>query len=438
MAARLAPKTVLAHLIQRRNQTYSEIVAEFVELGGTITERHLRRLASGERAGTTPQTRRTLQRMFGKPVEELLAPYVPEQVSAQQHVGQQMVPVAGTGGRITTGNEMEVLDMAASRARAFALAAQSGLGSEAMEQVYDDVRHVAKAYPQRPLPEILGQLVETQDLVFALLESRQRPEHLRQLYFLGGVTGGLLAKASHDLGNPHAALTQARTAFLCADNADHHGLRAWVRGLQSLVSYWAGNPHDSVRYAQLGAGYAEQANSTTSVWLPVSEARAWAALGNPEATRAALARAEDAWDNVQNDDLDDMGGLCTFGRNRQLYYAADALAWLPGEGEQAERYSRQAVDAYADQNHPEWAFGDAAGSHAAMAISRIATGELDGAADALAPVLDLPAERRINGVVHSARRVHQALRQSGRADDARELQEEIETFTRTPMQTLNR
>src|SRR5258708_1709360 len=149
MAGRDTPRTVLAHLIQRRNQTYSEIVAEFVELGGTITERHLRRLASGERPGTTPQTRRTLQRMFGKPVE-------------------------------------------------------------------------------------------AQDLVFALLESRQRPEHLRQLYFLGGVTGGLLAKASHDLGNPHAALTQARTAFMCADNADHHGLRAWVRGLQSLVSYWAG------------------------------------------------------------------------------------------------------------------------------------------------------------------------------------------------------
>ncbi|MDX6284175.1 MAG: hypothetical protein QOH03_5246 [Kribbellaceae bacterium] len=431
MAGRYTPKTVLAHLIQRRNQTYSEIVAEFVELGGTITERHLRRLASGERAGTTPQTRRTLQRMFGKPVEELFAPYVPEQAA-------QVVPAAAPSGRITTGNEMEVLDMAASRARAFALAAQTGLGSEAMEQVYDDVRHVAKAYPQRPLPEILGQLVETQDLVFALLESRQRPEHLRQLYFLGGVTGGLLAKASHDLGNPHAALTQARTAFLCADNADHHGLRAWVRGLQSLVSYWAGNPHDSVRYAQLGAGYAEQANSTTGVWLPVSEARAWAALGNADAARAALVRAENAWSSVQADELDEMGGLCTFGRNRQLYYAADALAWLPGERETAEQYSRQAVDAYDDQSHPEWAFGDAAGSHAAMAITRIASGELEGAADALAPVLGLPAERRINGVVHSARRVHQALRQSGHGDDARELQEEIEMFTRTPMQTFPR
>src|SRR6266545_3269197 len=386
MAGRFTPRTVLAHLIQQRDQTYAEIVADFVDLGGTITERHLRRLASGERAGTTPQTRRTLQKMFGRPIEELLSPYQAE---------PQPVVKPDTGRRLPAGNQQEVLDMAASRARAFAVASQTGLSDEAMEQVYDDVRHVAVAYPQRPLTEILSSLVETQDLVFALLERRQRPDHLRHLYFLGGVTGGLLAKASHDLGNPHAALTQARTAFLCADSADHNGLRAWIRGLQALVSYWAGNPHDSVRYAQLGAGYASHAHSTTSVWLPVSEARAWAALGNPDATRAALERAEDAWNSVNNDDLDEMGGLCTFGRHRQLYYAADALAWLPGEVDEAERYSREAVDAYTDQTHPEWAFGDAAGSQAAMAITRIANGELDGAAAAIAPVLGLPAERRI-------------------------------------------
>src|SRR6266498_86917 len=114
MAGRFTPRTVLAHLIQQRDQTYAEIVADFVDLGGTITERHLRRLASGERAGTTPQTRRTLQKMFGRPIEELLAPYVPEPAA-------QVVPAPAASGRITTGNEMEVLDMAASRARAFAL-----------------------------------------------------------------------------------------------------------------------------------------------------------------------------------------------------------------------------------------------------------------------------------------------------------------------------
>lgn len=321
----------------------------------------------------------------------------------------------------------------ARRARAFAVAAHSGLSDEAMEQVYEDVRYVAVTYPQRPLTEVLSHLVETQDLVFALLEHRQRADHLRHLYFLGGVTGGLLAKASHDLGNSHAALAQARTALQCADSADHNGLRAWIRGLQSLVSYWAGDPHESVRYAQLGAGHAERSNSTTGVWLPVSEARAWAALGNAEAATQALERADNAWDSVRNDDLDDLGGICTFGRARQLYYAADALAWLPGEAAGGQRYSTLAVEAYADQSGPDWAFSDAAGSQAAMALTRIAQHDLDGACDAMAPVLELPADRRINGIVHSARRVHRALRTSGLAGRARSLQEEIESFSRMPI-----
>lgn len=319
------------------------------------------------------------------------------------------------------------------RARAFAVAARSRLSDEALEQIHDDVRYVAVAYPRRPLTEVLSHLVEAQDLVFAFLEHRQRADHLRHLYFLGGVTGGLLAKASHDLGNSHAALTHARTALSCADNADHNGLRAWVRGLQSLVSYWAGDPHESVRYAQLGAGHAERSNSTTGVWLPVSEARAWAALGNAEAAREALERADHAWGAVRNDDLDDVGGICTFGRARQLYYAADALAWLPGEAAGGQQYSTMAVGAYSDQSGPDWAFGDAAGSQAAMALTRIAQRDLEGAAEAMAPVLELPADHRINGIVHSARRVHRALRSAGLGGRERSLQEEIENFGRMPI-----
>jgi hypothetical protein len=56
--------------------------------------------------------------------------------------------------------------------------------------------------------------------------------------------------------------------------------------------------------------------------------------------------------NVQPDELDELGGLATFSRSRQLYYAADALAWLPDEAAAAEDYSTQAVQAYADPAHP--------------------------------------------------------------------------------------
>ncbi|MGH3767165.1 MAG: hypothetical protein ACRDTX_18755 [Pseudonocardiaceae bacterium] len=95
-------------------------------------------------------------------------------------------------------------------------------------------------------------LVDTQDRAFGLLEGRQRPEQTRDLYLIAGIACGLMAKASHDLGVPHDALTQARTGYACADNSGHDGLRAWIRGLQALITYWSGRLEDSVRYAQLG------------------------------------------------------------------------------------------------------------------------------------------------------------------------------------------
>ncbi|MGH3926216.1 MAG: hypothetical protein ACRDTT_25695, partial [Pseudonocardiaceae bacterium] len=225
---------------------------------------------------------------------------------------------------------------------------------------------------------------------------------------------------------------------LCAEQADHDGLRAWICGLQSLVSYWARRPHDSIRYAQRGATYAERASSTTTVWLPASEARAWAALGNTEQARDGIERAEQAWDRVRPDELDEIGGIATFSRPRLLYFAADALEWLPEESSAAEHYALLAVEAYSDPADPDWAFGDAAGSRAALAIARIRRGEVDGAAEALTPVLDLPAEQRINGIVHSVNRVHRALSYAPASATTRDLQERIEIYTRTPVRALAR
>jgi hypothetical protein len=430
------PRTQLEYLLWQRNQTYDEVVAEFTKLAcalgepATLTSRHLRRLASGERNGVTPVTRRVLQAMFSRPTEDLLAPY--GQCGDLAPVLRGLVvprPIA------TTTEEM--LTLAAQRARKFALlAGQSDLADETLDQIYDDVRLLVAAYPQRPLATILGDLVTAQDTVFTLLEARRRPEHARQLYLLGGILGGLLAKASHDTADPQAALTQSRTAYLCADQADHDGLRAWVRGLQALITYWDGRLNESVRYAQQGAPFAGRSSSTAAVWLPVSEARAWAALGNVAATRRAIETAEAAWENVRGDELDELGGICTFTRPRQLYYTADALAWLPAEAGQAQDYATQAVTAYEDTSTPEWAFGDAAGSRCDLAVARIALGEVEGARDAIAPVLELPADQRIRGIISSVQHVHTALRRPELPPAGKDLQEEIEVFAKTPLRAL--
>ncbi|WAU78346.1 hypothetical protein O1Q96_00410 (plasmid) [Streptomyces sp. Qhu-G9] len=429
------PRTTLEFLLREQPRTYDEVTQDFARLAGelgedvTLSTRHLRRLASGERTNTTPVMRRVLQAMFGRPLEDLLAPW------------DGVLPAAtagSTGLVLATGQptaDKELIEMAARRAKSFALAAgQTDLTTDVLEQVHEDVQRLATDYPQRPLTELLPDLFTTQDTLFTLLEQQRRPTQARQLYFLAGVTGGLLAKASHDLADPYAALTQARTAFVCADNADHNGLRAWIRGIQSLVSYWAGRTRESVKYAQSGAAFAP--NSTASVWLPVSEARAWAALGNANATRAAIERAETAWDSVEEDEVDELGGLCTFGRTRQIYYAAEALSWLPSQTAAAADYAARAVTAYEDTSSPEWAFGDQAGSRSALAITRIRTGELEGATEAIQPMLELVPEQRINGIVHCAQRVHRALGESPHAEAGGELQEQIEAFTRTPLKSL--
>ncbi|WP_235485479.1 hypothetical protein [Streptomyces roseoverticillatus] len=433
------PRTVLEHLLWQQDRTYEEIAAEFGRIAdglnedATLSTRHLRRLASGERGNTTPVTRRVLQAMFGKPLNELLRPWEAA-TSAVERTPSGLVIASGQ-----PDPDKELITLAARRAKAFALTANQGnLTGEVMEQIHEDIRQLATDYPQRPLSELLGDLVQTQETLYTLLDSRQRPEQARQLYFLTGVTSGLLAKASHDLADPHSAMTQARAAYLCAENADHNGLRAWIRGLQALIAYWAGRLHESVKYAQSGAEFAALSHSTTSVWLPISEARAWAALGNVNQTHAAIRRAEEAWNEVRSDEVDELGGLCSFGRTRQIYYAADALAWLPSEAGAAQDYAAQAVDVYADTSGPEWAFGDAAGSRADLAIARIHLGQLEGAYEAVSPILELAPENRINGIINSAMRVHKALSRSPLAPSGSDLQERIEMFTRTPLRSLPR
>ncbi|MFE2879612.1 hypothetical protein ACFXG6_33445 [Streptomyces roseus] len=430
------PRTRLEYLLRQQPRTYDEIVRDFGQLATrlgenvTLSTRHLRRLASGERASTTPVMRRVLQSMFGMPLEELLAPWAGSLPAVDEPTGLILATGEPTADR-------ELIEMAARRAKSFAFTAgQTDLTADVMEQVHADVQNLAMDYPQRPLSDLLPDLITTQDTIYTLLEQQRRPAQARQLYFLAGVTGGLLAKASHDLADPHAALTQARTAFVCADQADHNGLRAWIRGVQSLVSYWAGRTRESVRYAQSGAEFA--AVNSSSVWLPMNEARAHAALGNANAARAAIERAERAWDLVQVDEVDELGGLCLFGRTRQIYYAAEALSWLPSQSSVANDYATRAVAAYEDSTSPEWAFGDQAGARSALAITRIQMGELEGATEAVSPVLDLAPEQRINGIVNATQRVHRALRDSPLAEDASGLQEQIEAFTRTPLKSLPR
>lgn len=444
----------------------------------TVSPRQFERWYAGKvKTEPYPDSCRVLEHMFGYPVGQLLGPAslaTPQAalVPAQRDNPSDTATARGTydrpavaatriwspgpaadsddlsriGSESVLSDPERILTMAARRAMRFgATADASNVGIESLEQIRTEGARLAFAYPQEPLSAIIGDIVSLQDYTFTLLEGRQKPRETRDLYVVGGLVSGLVAKATHDLGDSRLAMTHARTALLCAQNAEHAALTAWIRGLQSLISYWGDAPREALNYAQLGATILG-VEGTVSIWLASLEARAWSVLGNGVASRHAIEKADDLRQNVVMDELDKLGGICNFSHARQLYYAADSSAALqrlhpPAEAlsARAESYAADAVAAYEGASDDEKSFGDESGARTDLAIVRIGGNDLEGAYEAIQPVLNLPVARRIHGVIGSILNVHQAV--TSRAPDAAiacDIQEEIEEYCRTPVAALPR
>jgi hypothetical protein len=410
------------------NRTYEELTIDFEKAaqrlgedrGVTISAHHLRRLASGDHDRTPhPCTCRVLEAMFGRPVSELLRPW-------------QGTPAEPARGLVLADAQTtrDIVAMAARHARDFAFLPLASPPGEVMSYVHDEVRSLATGYSRQPVPEFIGRLAVVQAALFDWLKQRQSPDHARELYFLAGVTGGMLARAGHDLAEPDAALAQAGTAFICADRAGHDGLKAWIRAVQCMINYWADAPDRAIASAASARKFTRLSGSTVAVWVPAVEARAWARLGNTAKVIELIREAESERESVRNDDLDDLGGICTYGATRQAYCHADALAWLPEQAKACQQYALQAIEGYRDSSAADWSFSFEAGSRADLAIGRIRCGEPDGAAEAIRPVLALPSGQRTNPILKSAQRVRVALETTPPAACTRALTDEINAFTK--------
>ncbi|WP_208753989.1 hypothetical protein [Streptomyces bauhiniae] len=172
---------------------------------------------------------------------------------------------------------------------------------------------------------------------------------------------------------------------------------------------------------------------TVGVWLMGLQARAAAALGDSEPARAANTEADERRERVVPDDLDSLGGLFTYPVEKQLYYSVECEALLGNGSAETVALAERAVEGFSDPTAASWAFGDLAGAQCDLALVRLFSGDLDGAAAAMRPVLDLPVSHRNNGIVVSAQRVRAALAGGSvnGAVVARDLTAEIEAFPAT-------
>ena len=406
------PRTRLAQLMEQRRMTQRDLRDVFQEATGTeLSERQAYRWVNGEvKSLPYAHAQSALEQIFDEPASQLLGPPHGSGL-VRQH---RLLMVSSSALDRKQPDWRQVIAMSARRARDHLSRMEvSNVGSETLDQIGDDVRRLAVAYQQEPLEDLLDDMSETQERIFRLLEGRQKVAQTRELHLLAGVASGLMARACHDNGASDEALTHARVVFSSADQAGHDGLKAWARGLQSLIAYWAGRYDLSVDYARRGAEFASLSRNTSAVWIASGEARSLAALGRHDEARRAVERAADARDCVQRDDLDDLGGFCTFSTPRQLYYAAEALSWSGKDAaDEVERYAIEAIEGYETANEADRAFGDEAGTRCALAISRINRGEIEGAAEALSEVVALPIARRTHGVVTAAQHVERHLGQA--------------------------
>lgn len=362
-------------------------------------------------------------------------------------VQQQWVPDPTIRSRPTvpSGDELlgtDTLHRMSERALIMAAAHQSSehagwaettnVGEATLEQLDADVFRIANDYVHVPPLPMVIEMLRIRRRVYRLLEGHQKPADTAHLYLLAGILCGLLANASTDLGYHDAAAEQARAAWAYAEITGHNGLRAWTRGMQSLIEYWSERPRQAARLAQGAQRFAD--STTAKVRLFTIEARMWARLGNLEESNRCIRAAAEAHETTAADTLhDEIGGVFGFNDAKSHYYAGATYIHL-GQADLALNATRQAIDLYTSGPADQRSYGAESLARIDSAMAHLLKGSLDGAIDALQPVLALPVDKRIaqlnerlTGVRH--RIAYPAFRD---AQEAHDLDERIEEFCTTP------
>ncbi|MEV4438538.1 XRE family transcriptional regulator [Streptomyces sp. NPDC049577] len=319
----------------------------------------------------------------------------------------------------------ELLHVAAEESATWAAWAEAtNVGDIAIEQLMADTRALSEDYLAGDPAHVFTQTRRLRDRTFTLLEGRQYPRQASDLYVVAGYLCTLLAWMSSDLGQLRDAETHGRTAWLCAELAGHRELSAWVLSTRSKIAFWDGRLRDAITHARRGS--ACRPRGTVAVLLASQEADAWSELGAMDEARAALARATDARDQLAAAQ-DEIGGLFSCPEVRRANYAAAVLT-RAGDAQSALAEADHAL-----RSQPAHSYGTAAQIHIARASAFLLLDSPDGAAEAVAPVVALPPEQRLEPVMRRMRDLATAIARSrwSAARPAARLQEEIDAWCLT-------
>jgi hypothetical protein len=283
-----------SELVRQSRRTWTEFQKDFIRTADqldervTVSSRQVSRWMTGCLDGLPyPASCRVLEKMFGESAERLFGPPDPA-----RRVEVATVEVLGSVPGDHLAMQREVAMAASESAHFGQFAEQSNVGPHTLEQFRADLVRIVTNYPNRPVYPLFVEVRALRNRAFELLEGRQYPEQSRELYLVAGALCGVLANASFDLGWLPAAETQARTAFLCAELAGNNALRAWIRGMQSLVAYWDERPRAAVELARTAGVMSRKPGRPGSGWPRSRPGRTpgWATSAKPSTRWLVLSR----------------------------------------------------------------------------------------------------------------------------------------------------
>ncbi len=273
------------------------------------------------------------------------------------------------------------------------LAETSNVGELTVEQLHADIERVCRQYLRVPTKGLFLRTRAIRDRAFELLAGRQSPAQTRDLYTAAGWALTILGWMSVDLGRPDLAENHTRTAWACAEAADHGDLRAWVRATQHTAAFWQDDFTRAAEYAESGLRHAV---GSSKLFLSSALAVDLARAGRIDQARTALADAQRI--SIPAGGAELFGFLlCTPARAEGLW--SDAHLALG-----------QARETLACAEHSTALFERApeakrnAGAERMIRLQQVKAhlelGQLDGALESLTPILDTPAEFRVRPLIH--------------------------------------
>jgi hypothetical protein len=292
-----------------------------------------------------------------------------------------------------------------------------------LDDLNESVVELAIAYLASPAKPMLEQGVALrQELMRRLKEGATRPEEISDIYVALGRVSGVLSYAALDLGDSKAAMLHGETAWKMGDIARDSELRAWARGTQSLISRFDKNYGRARLFIEDGLKYAGQ--GTSEIRLLCGAAQCAANLGD---SSGAMANIENARRSRERAGRDSLEGLFGFSPAKQAYYSASSLMWLSDRPalELSSESATTAIKIWEHEPREQRSLDDEALAHVYLATARLKLGEIDGAMEAVRPIIELPRERQISWIRKRVGDLANVLDDdrfhgSHRADDARD------------------